>query len=244
MKIGLYIIGDEILSGRRRDRHLQAVSSLLQQRGLILDWVKILSDDLDLLTTEFSKSLDNNSIAFSCGGIGGTPDDLTRLAVGTALDLPLERHPEAISLIESLAQKRNIEISNAHWKMIEFPRNATLIPNPVNGVPGFSVNNHHFVPGFPDMAHPMIEWVLNQYYADLSQNDYAEESLVIKGIPESQFIDIMSEVQQSLSVKAFSLPRLTDEGFQVELGAKGRKAAVRDAMERFQNYIKEISSTS
>lgn len=220
--IGLFIIGDEILSGRRQDRHLGAVIDRLQTRGLLLSWSSILGDDMELLVRRFRETFESEAIVFSCGGIGGTPDDLTRLAVAKALEIDVERHPEGIKLLERFARKKGRELLPEHYRMIEFPAGAELIPNPVNSIPGFSIRNHHFVPGFPDMAWPMIDWVLNNHYPDLNNANYQEYSVMLYDVPESEVIPIMEMLQADFKVKAFSLPRMIDTGFRVELGIKGQ----------------------
>lgn len=232
MNIGLYVIGDEILSGRRTDRHMAAVSRQLKQRGLVLHWVQFLPDDQELLASRFKDSFASGDIVFSAGGIGGTPDDLTRLAVSQALGIELQRHPQAIPILEKFSARRGRALNEEHYKMIEFPKGAALIPNPVNTIPGFSISNHHFVPGFPRMAGPMIEWVLEHYYSHLKNTDYIEQSVIVHGIAESDLVTLMDELQARYAVKAFSLPRMIENGFLVELGVKGKKKAVRQAMKQ------------
>jgi len=238
MRIGLYVIGDEILSGKRQDRHLANVSGLLTERGLQLSWVKFLGDDLEMLVNEFKNSFDSDDLVFSCGGIGGTPDDLTRLAVANALGIELEFHPEGMQILESRAKHFEGGLTEQRKRMVEFPVGARLIPNPINKVPGFSMQQHFFVPGFPKMAQPMIQWVLDNNYADLKDKDYREWSLNLYEVPESNIADLMNDIQQQFSVKVFSLPRFVDSGYQIELGLKGDGQSVNRAKEHLISVIK------
>ena len=165
---GIYIIGDEILSGKREDKHLTQAISILKTRGLQLGWAEYLGDDPARMVASFKRSFAqseiNGDIVFSFGGIGATPDDYTRQAAADALDVPIVRHKEAVAEIEA---QFGLEAYPKRVIMADFPAGAGLIPNPVNRISGFSVglpnqkHRHYFVPGFPAMAHPMMEWVLD-----------------------------------------------------------------------------------
>lgn len=222
MKIGLYIIGDEILSGLREDKHLRKVAELLPQYGHTLAWAKVLGDDMDLLVENFQHSLSRQEVVLSTGGIGGTPDDLTRHAVAKALNVDLQAHPEGLQILE---KKYGEELTDLRRRMIEFPKGATLIPNPVNQVPGFSVAQHHFVPGFTEMAWPMMEWVLKQNYSGEGQLQ-AEKVVCVLETYESALIPLMEKLmQEHKEVKVFSLPRISGER-SVDLGVRGPKEMV------------------
>ena len=174
-RFGLVIVGDEILSGKREDKHLAAAIRLLAQRGLALAWARYAGDDRAALTALFRETFASGDVVFSCGGIGSTPDDHTRQAAAAALDVPLVLHPEAELLIAQrcadMAREGRGTADMSHpenrqrLKMGEFPAGASIIPNAFNRIPGFSIRNHWFVPGFPVMAWPMIEWALDTFYA-------------------------------------------------------------------------------
>lgn len=226
---GAYIIGDEILSGKRQDAHLSKVIELLSARGLQLSWANYLGDIPEQITTSLKASMTRGDIVFSFGGIGATPDDYTRQCAADAAGVSIERNKLAVAEIEAqygegAYPKRVI--------MAEFPQGAEIIPNPVNRVAGFSINQHYFVPGFPQMAHPMVEWVLDTYYAHLfHQTEYLEESIIIPNGIESQLIDLMNNLLKKYpNIKVFSLPKLKPNRL-VELGAKGNPAEVEQAMQ-------------
>ena len=111
---GIYIIGDEILSGKREDKHLQQAIAILQARGLTLSWARYLGDDSTLLISSFKNSFASNDIVFSFGGIGATPDDLTRQAAADALGLPISRHAEAVAEIEAQFGAEAYPVSYTH----------------------------------------------------------------------------------------------------------------------------------
>lgn len=238
MGFGLYVIGDEILSGRRQDKHFARVRELLAARGLRLEWVIYLGDDRVRLAQAFRRSLAGDDIVFCCGGIGVTPDDHTRQAVAAALGVDCVLHPDAEREIRA---RFGADVTPRRLMLGEFPEGASIIVNPFNRIPGFSVGRHHFVPGFPEMAWPMIEALLDSDYASLQHRQLrAEASLRIFDVPESELIPLMEEVQSAYGVTVFSLPSFggPDVRRHVELGAKGAPTAVVGAMERMREAVR------
>ena len=231
MRIGLIVVGDEILSGRRRDKHLAGVTGILRARGLLLDWVRMLGDDTPLLVQTYRDTFASGDLVFSAGGIGATPDDLTREAVAAALDTEVELHPEGLALVEALARRRGLVLQNHHQRLVAFPKGATLIPNPVNTLPGFSVGHHHFVPGFPQMAWPMIEWVLDQRYPELTDHQYLEQAVTVTGQYEGVLTPLLQEAMAKYpDVKVFCLPSMEGDLPSNEVGIKGNASDVKLAM--------------
>lgn len=238
-RFGAIIIGDEILSGKRQDAHLANAISLLAARGLALSWAEYLGDDRAQIAATLQRTMASSDIVLCFGGIGATPDDQTRQAAAQAAGLPITRHPGAVAEIEARYGKA------AYPKrvlMADFPRDAALIPNPVNRVPGFSLGRHYFMPGFPEMAWPMTEWILDTHYAHLFHlQPAAEVSILVFDTGESQLLDLMEEVtRQYPSLKLFSLPRL-DERRTIELGVKGEAAAVAEAMRKIREALDTAS---
>jgi molybdopterin-biosynthesis enzyme MoeA-like protein len=232
---GIYIIGDEILSGKRQDAHLSKVVELLTSRGLQLSWANYLGDIPNQITDSLKASMARGDIVFSFGGIGATPDDYTRQCAADAASVPIERHAGAVTEIEARYGE------TAYPKrvlMADFPKGCDLIPNPINRVAGFSINEHYFVPGFPEMAHPMVEWVLETYYPHLFHTqDYLEDSILVTEAGESDLIDLMNHMlAQYPMLKLFSLPR-TNQRRTTEVGMKGTSAQVKLAMEDLKSGI-------
>ncbi len=243
MNIGLIIIGDEILSGKRQDKHLAHVLGLLTARGLGLAWARYVGDDRPRITEALAHAFASGDLVFSCGGIGATPDDHTRQCAAAALGVPLELHPEAKALIvermQDVAAEQGVPFEpdrpdNVHrLNMGMFPRGAAIIRNPYNKIPGFSVGHVHFVPGFPVMAWPMIEGLLDGPYRHLQGGEAPRErSVVAYGAMEAALTPLMEEVERRFAgIKVFSLPSVDHpvHGRHIELGVKGTGAAVDDA---------------
>ncbi len=242
-RFGLIIIGDEILSGKRSDKHLPKVIELLKQRGLSLDYAEYVGDAPDRITAALVRAFASGDVVFSTGGIGATPDDHTRQCAAQALGRPLALHPEAKLLIEArmreMAQEQGKTYNpdrsdNLHrLNMGVFPQGAKVIPNPYNKIPGFSVGKVHFVPGFPVMAWPMIEWVLDTGYRSWFVADaWVERSVIVFGAMEATLTPLMEALEREHApVKVFSLPSVDHPqyGRHIELGVKGAPAQVAPA---------------
>jgi molybdopterin-biosynthesis enzyme MoeA-like protein len=240
VKIGAVIIGDELLVGKRPDKHFPFVIEALAKRGLRLSWARYLADDPDLLLSSFRESFSSSDIVFSFGGIGATPDDHTRQCAAAALNVSLKLHPEAEREIRGRFPGQ--EATPQRLKMGEFPEGAEIIPNPVNRIPGFSLRDHHFVPGFPQMAQPMVEWVLDTKYRALFDRDrWREASILVYEAGESQLVAAMESTEKAFAgIKVFSLPSMGADGSRrhVELGVRGDPAQVDAAMEALRAAVK------
>jgi len=236
MNIGALIIGDEILSGKRADKHLPHVIATLAARGLTLDFVHYLGDDRERLTALLRDSFARGDLLFSFGGIGATPDDHTRQAAAAALRVPLARHSEAVAEIEA---RFGADAYPHRVLMAEFPEGARVIPNPVNRVAGFSLRDHHFFPGFPQMAWPMLDWVLATWYADLRQVPPQERAIVVHGAGESQLLPLMeANVARFPLLNLFSLPSFMPDGARrIELGVKGDPTQVDAAIAHLKEGV-------
>ena len=238
--IGLIIIGDEILSGKRADKHLPKTIDLLKARGLALDYADYVGDSPERITATLRRAFASGDLVFSCGGIGATPDDHTRQCAARALGLDLVLHPQAAVMIRERMQDVALEQGlvyeperpdNLHrLNMGLFPAGAGIIPNPYNKIAGFSCGSVYFVPGFPVMAWPMMEWVLDTHYAHLFQNAaWIEQSVIVFGAMEATLTPLMETIEADfVGIKVFSLPSVDhpEYGRHIELGVKGRPELV------------------
>jgi molybdopterin-biosynthesis enzyme MoeA-like protein len=236
---GAFIIGDELLVGKREDKHLAFLIGALAKRGLRLGWAHYLGDDPARLTQALERSFASSDVVFSFGGIGATPDDHTRQCAAAALRVDLALHADAEREIR--ARFAGQDVTPQRLQMGEFPRGAAIIPNPVNRIPGFSVGDHHFVPGFPQMAWPMVEWVLETRYRErFDSQKWTEASMLVYEAGESQLIPAMQLVEREFrGVKVFSLPSMGADGsrIHVELGVRGDPAQVGAAMDALRRQV-------
>jgi len=255
MHFGLLIIGDEILSGKRADKHLSRAIELLGARGLTVSYADYVGDDPDRITSALTRAFSGGDVVFSFGGIGATPDDHTRQCAARALDLPLVLHPQAEALIyermQDVARDQGVPYEperddNRHrLNMAMFPRGCQIIPNPYNKIAGFSYPGSrggavYFVPGFPVMAWPMVEWVLDTHYQPYFRRDaHVELSVIVMGAMEATLTPLMQSVQDAHPVKVFSLPSVDHPqyGRHIELGVKGTPEAASPAFEALKKGL-------
>ena len=258
---GLIIVGDEILSGKRADKHLSKVIELLSARGLVLAYADYVGDSPDRLTLTLQRAFASGDVVFSCGGIGATPDDHTRQCAARALAIDLVLHPEAEALIRERMHDVALEqgvpyeadrADNIHrLNMGMFPSSARIIPNPYNKIPGFSCDGVgagavHFVPGFPVMAWPMVEWVLDNHYADhFNRTPQTEQSVLVYGAMEAALTPLMQRIEiMHPQVRVFSLPSVDHPqyGRHIELGVKGPSSAVPAAWQQLKDGLHEFGA--
>jgi molybdopterin-biosynthesis enzyme MoeA-like protein len=286
MKFGLIIVGDEILSGKRTDKHLPKFIELLHARGLQLDWAEYVGDSPDRITATLKRAFESGDVVFSTGGIGATPDDHTRQCAARALGVELALHPQAEALIRERMQDTAREQGtvyepdrpdNIHrLNMGTFPVGAEIIPNPYNKIPGFFIESPierragppqaarapsggsdphemgerggvYFVPGFPVMAWPMMEWVLDSKYVHLHQKAaWIEKSVIVFGAMEAALTPLMEDIERlHAGVKVFSLPSVDhpQHGRHIELGVKGAPARVDAAYPALLKGLEKFSAT-
>ena len=240
---GAIIIGDEILSGKRQDKHFAKIAEMLGARGLRLSWVEYLGDDRQRLVETFKRTMAAGDVVFSCGGIGNTPDDHTRQAVASALGVDLALHQEAFE--ELKIRFAGEEITDQRKLLVTFPAGVRMIPNPFNRIAGFMANEHYFVPGFPQMAHPMIEWALDTFYKSefKAVAETVEKAFLLTGPTayESALLDLMERIVADYpTLRLFSLPSLVGkERKHLELGVEGAPALVDKAMDEIRVEVEK-----
>jgi molybdopterin-biosynthesis enzyme MoeA-like protein len=255
MNIGLVIVGDEILSGKRADKHLPKVIELLAARGLALTWARYVGDDPARITADLRDAFASGDLVFSCGGIGATPDDHTRQCAAAALGVPLALQAEAkefvIERMKDVAREQGTvfdpdrEDNRHRLNMAVFPVGAEIIPNPYNKIAGFAVRSGaggvFFVPGFPVMAWPMIEWVLDTHFRHLHVAPATiERSVIVFGAMEAALTPLMEAVEAEFrGIKVFSLPSIDhpEWGRHIELGVKGDAGSLDAAYARLRDGV-------
>ena len=241
MGFGAIIVGDEILSGRREDKHFAKVIELLGVRGLALDWAHYLGDDQTRLAETLRRTFAGDDVVFSFGGIGITPDDRTRQAAAAALGVDLALHADAEREIR--ARFRD-EATPLRLKLGEFPLGSEIIPNPYNRIPGFSLRQHFFFPGFPVMSWPMLEWVLDTRFRHLHHAvARAEAAIIVYEGNEGALLELMNRITATYpKASLFSLPSFGGEGVRrhVELGMRGEPDSVARAMEEIRAEVSKL----
>jgi molybdopterin-biosynthesis enzyme MoeA-like protein len=224
------IIGTEILNRRREDAHFDFVTKALAAKGHKLTGSFIIEDDPALIiqTIKFIAS-QPNPVLFSFGGIGSTPDDHTRKCAAIALrggDFVV--HEEAKKIIE---EKLGEHAYPHPIKMAELPKGAELLDNPVNKMPAFSLDKrYYFMPGFPQMSHPMVTEILNKLIPERKETFRHTFTAECK---ENIFIELMEQTPSNVEVS--SLPKLLDNGWSVSFSVASDDAQA--SKDTFAQYI-------
>ncbi len=229
------IIGTEILNLRRKDAHFDFVSHTLAEKGHKLTGSFVIEDNPVLIvqTIKYITS-QPNTILFSFGGIGSTPDDHTRLCAAKALgDGRLYTHKEAKKIIEG---KLGMNAYPHPIKMAELPKDARLLHNPINNMPAFSLQERYFfMPGFPQMSHPMVEKILHKLIP-IKKKTYRHT--LTAQCKENIFIEIMQQMPKGIEYS--SLPKLLKNAWQVSISVASNDASL--AQEAFSMYTQLLDA--
>ena len=229
------IIGTELLNGRREDAHFKRVNSLLLDRNWEHCGSFVIEDRVDLIRSVFELIKDTkDSVMFCYGGIGATPDDYTREVAGSAFcDGEMEQHSGAKKLIEDRFGE------NAYPNRINMaylPQGADLIPNPINQVPGFSLESRFFfMPGFPEMSSPMSEWVVEKYFPRGVEKFAFTVSL---DVSEERFMDFMRRVPQELELSSLPIMKNFKDGKYTPAVTLSLRGYEQELLEKWANELK------
>jgi molybdenum cofactor synthesis domain-containing protein len=229
----ILIVGNEILSGRTRDKNACFLTCALKSIGVLVKRIVVIPDVVAQIVAEVNALRSTFDYVVVCGGIGPTPDDVTRPAVAAAFGVPCEPHAGAVCILHEYYQER---ITPRRLVMAELPRGAALIPNPTTGAPGFAVENVFVLPGIP----ALVEAMFAQVAARMEHAPFAEVEFPV-ALPESEFADVMdTAVARFPAVEIGSYPSCDGGTWRCALVIKGGDAIqVQHAREWLQAAIAE-----
>ncbi len=231
MHIYAVIIGTEILNGRRKDKHFDFLLERLLEKGLEMYASFVIKDEKELIEKVYETiKNDPDSILFSFGGIGSTPDDLTReIAAKVFTDHPLERNE---IFFEAIVEKFGKDAYPHRIHMADLPKGAKLLRNPINNMSGFYLQERFFfMPGFPQMSHPMVEDIL-QNILSITQKTKHRRTFKAQ-TSENELISLMQRTPHDIELS--SLPILRENKREVELSLAGYDEEKID--KEFRKYI-------
>src|SRR6516225_9974653 len=153
------VIGDEILSGRTKDKNIGYVADYLTAIGIDLKEVRVVADDESAIVDALNTLRAKYTYVFTTGGIGPTHDDITADCVAKAFGVTLEFHPEAVAILKERLLKTGGELNEARLRMARIPHGATLVVNKVSGAPGFWIGNVITMAGIPSVMQAMLDEV-------------------------------------------------------------------------------------
>ncbi len=156
----LMVIGDEILSGRTKDKNIGTVADTCTAVGIDLKEVRVVPDEEAEIVAALNALRGKYEYVFTTGGIGPTHDDITAECVAKAFGVPLDVHPDAVAILKERLLKTGGELNEARLRMARIPRGAALVANKISGAPGFWIGNVITMAGIPSVMQAMLDEVL------------------------------------------------------------------------------------
>ena len=188
----LMVIGDEILSGRTKDRNIGTVAEHLSEAGIRLKEVRIVPDEEAEIIAGVNALRSRYNYLFTTGGIGPTHDDITADSLARAFGVPIDIDPRAKKVLADHYGERGLELTPARLRMARIPAGASLILNPVSGAPGFRIGNVIVMAGVPEIMRLMLERVM----PDLESGTKLLSVTISVDRLESEIADIFSAHQR------------------------------------------------
>jgi molybdenum cofactor synthesis domain-containing protein len=151
------LIGNEVLSGRTKDKNLGYIADVLTSLGIDLLEARVVADDEAAIVEAVNALRQRYTYVFTTGGIGPTHDDITADCIAKAFGTDITHHPEAVRILEDYFKEIGREPNEARMRMARIPVGATLIENKVSKAPGFRIGNVHVMAGVPKVMQAMME---------------------------------------------------------------------------------------
>ncbi len=233
------LIGDEILSGRTKDKNLGFLADYLTAMGIDLKEARVVSDQEDEIVQAVNALRHRYSYVFTTGGIGPTHDDITADAMAKAFGVPIGHDPKAVEILLAYFKEMGREPNEARMRMARIPEGATLIDNPVSMAPGFQIGNVFVMAGVPKIMNAMMDDVakrLTRGVPMLSRN------VEFRG-GEGDAARPLAEIQKAFpSVVIGSYPFQAADGFATNLVLRSRdEAALEEAYAAVRRMAKELT---
>jgi molybdenum cofactor synthesis domain-containing protein len=159
---GILVIGDEILSGRTKDRNVGYIAEYLTNIGIDLREVRIVADDQDAIVEALNALRTRYTYVLTTGGIGPTHDDITADSVAKAFGVAIDYDPRAVALLEEHFARMGTDVNEARMRMARVPADAKLVPNKISAAPGFWIDNVIVLAGVPSIMQAMLDAVAPQ----------------------------------------------------------------------------------
>lgn len=232
------VIGDEILSGRTKDKNIGYIADRLTDVGIDLKEVRIVSDEQPDIVAALNALRKRYTYVFTTGGIGPTHDDITADSVAMAFDVPIDVDDRAVAVM--LERYEKSDLTEARLRMARVPQGAELIANPVSKAPGFNIGNVFVMAGVPSIMQAMMDDVVPRLKG--GQTVYSET--IEAGMGEGAVAKPLSALQDIFAdVSIGSYPYQRDGKFQTSLVLRSRDTArLAQAAEQLKNILAEIKN--
>lgn len=214
------VIGDEILSGRTKDRNAGFIADYLTQLGIDLKEIRVVADEQDDIVAAVNALRARYTYVFTTGGIGPTHDDITADAMAAAFGVGIDHDPRAMAILEAhYAKMPNAEFTDARKRMARIPFGADLIRNIVSSAPGFRLENVHVMAGVPSVMQAMMDEVA----PTLKSNSQMHSQTIDTGLGEGIIAGALGALQKEHSgVVIGSYPYIRGDKFATNIVLRSR----------------------
>jgi molybdenum cofactor synthesis domain-containing protein len=225
------VIGDEILSGRTKDKNIGFIADLLTAIGIQLKEVRIVPDEEDKIVSGLNALRPGYDYVFTTGGIGPTHDDITADAIAKAFGVGIDVDPRAVAIMAPHYAARGLEFTPARQRMARIPAGAELVENSVSKAPGFMIGNVVVMAGVPNIMQAMMQAVTPR----LATGKKMQSLAITVRRPESEIAELFGDAQKSFpDVPMGSYPFSDEQGYGSNLVLRstdpGRLEAARAAL--------------
>lgn len=217
----ILVIGDEILSGRTKDRNIGTIADYLTAAAIDLREVRVVPDVEEAIVEAVNALRARYTYLFTTGGIGPTHDDITADSVAKAFDVGIDIDERARAML--LERHKPEDLNAARLRMARIPDGADLIANPVSKAPGFRIGNVFVMAGVPTIMQAMLDEIGPTLTSGVRM---LSETVEAGGLPEGTFAgDLAAIAAAHADVAIGSYPSITAEGFRNRIVVRGRDAA-------------------
>jgi molybdenum cofactor synthesis domain-containing protein len=222
----MLVIGDEILSGRTKDKNIGHLADVMTAIGVDLKEVRIVPDEEDEIVAAVNAVRARYTYVFTTGGIGPTHDDITADSISKAFGVPCEYDAKAYQMLEASYIKREMEFTEARKRMARMPRGAEHIDNPVSLAPGFRIGNVHVMAGVPAIFQAMLDNVVPTLKTGTKLISATVHCPFGEGVVGGPLADIQKAHPDTI---IGSYPKYLDGKFWTELVVRARTQEALDA---------------
>ncbi|MCJ2025205.1 competence/damage-inducible protein A [Methylobacterium sp. J-067] len=235
----ILVIGDEILSGRTKDKNIGTIADYLTAAGIDLREVRIVPDEEDRIVEAVNVLRERYNYLFTTGGIGPTHDDITADCVAKAFGVGIDVDERARAML--LERHKPEDLNEARLRMARIPFGADLIPNAISKAPGFRIGNVMVMAGVPAIMQAMLDAVGPTLTGGTAMRSVTIEA---KGIPEGNYAGDLGEIaKRHASVSIGSYPMMTPEGFRNRIVVRSRDdAALAAAQAEVEALVARLSA--
>jgi molybdenum cofactor synthesis domain-containing protein len=234
------LIGDEILSGRTKDKNLGYIADFLTALGIDLLEARVVGDNEAAIIAAVNDLRSRYSYVFTTGGIGPTHDDITADAVAKAFGVPIDHDPQAVALLQAFFSEIGREPNEARMRMARLPQGARMIPNPVSKAPGFQIGNVHVMAGVPAIMQAMLQ----ELAPGLARGVPMRSEAVTIRAGEGDIAAGLGSIQKAHpTVVIGSYPFEADDGFAAQIVVRSRDdQALAAALEEVRKLAQSLVS--